>query len=433
MKNSQELTMRRARRPHNPALGVLAGAMTVAIWHSPAAAQVTQTWSGGRTTPTLGELIAVDATGETGWPYGAEDIEGDGLGTFRPAEQSLDIRTAYATADASAFWLRVYVSDENGVGGSVTIYAFIDADEDPTTGGGAAATDIDPALDSDPTSGGYEYVIAIRGNGTLDALYEWQASGTFRAVNPLPAGADAEASQDDDPIAIGAAQHGYAQASVPLSAVGLTSDCAADIFVRSVNDSASTTASDLNVASAASCVPVDVNADGIPDTVVPPECTSDAQCPAGGVCASGSCVIAAQCQTDADCAADEQCTQGVCVAVAQGTCSTTADCGALVCVSGQCQPCTASGATCGAGQICAPDGRCVTGTPGGTGGTTGGGGIGDAGPTGAIGLVDDDENVQGGACTCRAAGAAPHTGGLAWAGLAIGALTMTRRRQRASK
>src|SRR5687767_14554534 len=72
---------------------------------SPARAQ---TWSAPRDTPTLSELVAVDATGETRWPFGTEDVAGDGA-MFGVAEQSVDLRDAYATTDDARLWLRAYV------------------------------------------------------------------------------------------------------------------------------------------------------------------------------------------------------------------------------------------------------------------------------------------------------------------------------------
>ena len=60
--------------------------------------------------PRLGQIFAIDTTGEPNWIYGAEDVLGDGLGMFTAAEQALDLRTAYASTDATKLWTRVYVS-----------------------------------------------------------------------------------------------------------------------------------------------------------------------------------------------------------------------------------------------------------------------------------------------------------------------------------
>jgi len=96
------------------------------------------TWIAGRTTPNVKELVTVDETGEDLWLYGSEDIAGDGE-TFNPPEPNLDIRTAYATSDASRFWARTYVSDANAPGANVLVFVFIDADNNATTGESAAS------------------------------------------------------------------------------------------------------------------------------------------------------------------------------------------------------------------------------------------------------------------------------------------------------
>ena len=38
-----------------------------------------QTWTSNRSTPTPGEIVAADGTGEDGWLFGAEDVADDGL------------------------------------------------------------------------------------------------------------------------------------------------------------------------------------------------------------------------------------------------------------------------------------------------------------------------------------------------------------------
>jgi hypothetical protein len=147
-------------------LPAVLAAVVIVGWSHAAHAQ---TWAAGRTTPSLAEIVAIDATGEQGWPYGSEDVAGDGA-TFMQQEQSLDIRTAYAVTDAMDFWVRVYVSDTAAAGGNIIVYVFVDADMNAGTGGGADATQVDAALVGDPTPGGYEYIIAIQGNGSL-SLY----------------------------------------------------------------------------------------------------------------------------------------------------------------------------------------------------------------------------------------------------------------------
>src|SRR5512139_3172193 len=106
-------------------------AAVVVIASQPAVAQAA-TWIAGSTTPTVSELVTVDATGETLWLYGGEDIAGDGS-TFNPPEPSLDIRTAYAASDTTRFWARTYVSDPNAPGANVLVFVFVDADQNATT------------------------------------------------------------------------------------------------------------------------------------------------------------------------------------------------------------------------------------------------------------------------------------------------------------
>ena len=332
---------------------VLAAVVIVGWSH---AAQA-QTWAAGRTTPSLAEIVAIDATGEQGWPYGTEDVAGDGP-TFMQQEQSLDIRTAYAVTDATDFWVRVYVSDAANAGGNIIVYVFVDADQNAGTGGGADATQVDPALVGDPTSGGYDYIIAIQGNEAL-SLYQW-GGNAFNAIMPLPMNAAGEAGTDLDPILVGNDQHGYLQAQVPFGDIGLTAACDANLFIRSTNTTPMSP-SDINAGeSAQACVPVDANSNNVPD-FIDNQCTSDAQCPANGLCINGNCVVTAVCGTDADCAMGETCQQGICVATGGGNCTTDAECNGLLCVNGMCVPCDTN-ADCGTGRSCAADGRCVTGT-----------------------------------------------------------------------
>jgi len=312
------------------------------------------TWSNGSSTPAIGQIFAIDATGEVGWPYGQEDVAGDGLAMFAPGEQGMDLRSGYASTDASSFWVRVYVSDPTAVAATVTVYLFVDADQNPATGGSAAATTVDPAFTMDPSAGGYEYVIGVHGNGTLAGIWGYQAT-QYVAVNTNPSNSRAEAGTDTDPLLLDGAAHGYVQATVDLALVGLTQACSANLFVRSVNNGGG----DLEAGQTAPCVPADGNGDGVPDFVVPPACTTDAQCPAGGRCVNGACVLTPSCNTDMDCAATEQCTGGQCVTRPGGTCASDADCGQLVCAGGQCVACTPGGTQCGTGRACTNDGRCM--------------------------------------------------------------------------
>jgi uncharacterized protein (TIGR03382 family) len=111
-------------------------------------------------------------------------------------------------------------------------------------------------------------------------------------------------------------------------------------------------------------------------------CTTDDQCPAGGICVSGECILATPCVADTDCQPDEQCSpDNRCLARPTGMCEDSADCGDLACLMGTCSACTAD-------TDCQPDGRCIADT----------GGVG-----GGYSLAPGEE-VQGGACTCETAG-----------------------------
>jgi hypothetical protein len=364
-----------------------------------------QTWVDGRSTPGLEEIVAVDKTGEPNWLYGFEDLAGDGM-TFQQQEQSIDIRTAYASTDADRFWARIYVADANQAGGNVTVFVFIDSDKTTTTGGSAAATEIDPRFDSDPSNGGYEHALEIGGNGSI-AVWDWQMPmSTFMRMVPPDTQATAENGQDADPIEINGDLHGYLQGSVDHALVGLTAACNADLFFRSIQQGGTGTG-DLDVGTVGPCVPADANDDGVPDVVVPPSgCTSDAQCPGGGVCVNGECIVPQPCADDGDCDPDERCSADViCVPVGGGACDSNFDCGDLVCRDDVCQPCTPGSDECGAGRVCASDGRCV----------------------GGVTLLPGQE-AQGGAFTC-ATGA--RTRPLAaFAALALGAAALLYRRRR---
>jgi hypothetical protein len=169
---------------------------------------------------------------------------------------------------------------------------------------------------------------------------------------------------------------------------------------------------------------VDFGSNGVPDVLVPASgCTSDRQCPGGGICQAGRCIIAAQCVTNADCTADMQCTtDGRCVSPPAGPCATTADCNGLVCQGRQCVACTpgAGGGQCATGQVCAPDGRCIVDQ-----GAAGGGA-----PPGEGGLqLGPDESVKGGACHCTLPVRAPSSRAPALLGLGLVLLLLRRRSQ----
>jgi MYXO-CTERM domain-containing protein len=358
------------------------------------------------------ELVTVDETGEDLWLYGSEDIAGDG-DAFNPPEPNLDIRTAYATSDASRFWARAYVSAADAPGANVLVFVFIDADNNATTGGSAAATAIDPRFTTDASGGGYEHVVATRGNGTVHGLWHWNG-GTmvFDPENVNPNEATAEVGADTDPILLGSSTHGYLQIAINHAKVGLAPACQARLYFRSL-DASGSGPSDADVGDSSPCISVDANADGVPDVLVPDEgCTNDDQCPYFGICVDGRCVVGRPCDDISDCRPGDVCDGGRCVAPPGGSCDTTEDCGDLVCVGGNCNACSPGGDECGAGRRCGPDGRCTDGS------STGAGGV-DLGP---------GDRVQGGPCACgfEASSESARVAGAAFAALA--ALAMRRRR-----
>ena len=297
------------------------------------------TWSGGRTTPSLREIVAIDATGESTWPYGQEDVAGDGLGSFTPKEQAIDIRTAYAEADASTFWVRAYVSAQDAVGADVSVFVFIDSDASVATGGNASAPEINALLTTEPSPGGYDFVVVVQSNGSVGGIWQWRAQQAKYVLLAANQGTRAaEIGSDYDPIAVRPDRHGYVQAAISESTLNVAPVCGANIFFRSITTTPGLGNGDLDVGRAGPCVPPDANGDKVPDVIVPPSgCTSDPQCPEHGVCVDGECVLVAPCVTSADCASGQTCTtDGRCVVKGGAQCTTSDTCDGLVCVSGTC-------------------------------------------------------------------------------------------------
>jgi Cys-rich repeat protein len=295
----------------------------------------------------------------------------------------------------------------------VRAFVFVDSDRNNATGGAAVATEINPSFTSDPTPGGYDFVVEVAANSVQ--LWNWQGN-RYMNSQPPPPRASAERGVDTDPIRVGASSHGYIQASIDLGLVNLTQVCDANLYFRTVNDSAAPAAGDLDVGQVGACV-AGLNGGGVPNVLVPPNgCQSNAECPAGGVCQNGQCALARACTTNADCGAGMQCTpDGRCVPAPTGTCTTNADCNGLICQGGQCVACTLGGNQCGAGSACSADGHCtVGGVPTGAGGG------------GALVLTPDEE-VKGGACHCTLSGGSGRNGTTAL-GAAVLALLATRRR-----
>lgn len=378
-----------------------------------------QTWASNRQGPELTEIVTIDQTGETGWLWGREDVAGDGLGAFEAGEQAIDGRAVYLTTAENRLWFRLTLSATAAPEGNLVTYLFIDADKKTNTGRTAAAPEIDPVFTTDPTDGGYEYVLAVRGDGSVDGLWELNNGKTaFVEATINTNDLLAEHGLHLDPLRVGQDDRGYVQASVLQSRIGLTSQCSARFFVRATNDNASLGKGDIDIGEAADCIPTDVNNDAVPDVLEPQvECTNSADCAGNAVCWDHRCWLSAVCVVNADCTATETCVNGQCRATGGDGCNGANDCGELVCQNRQCVACTTD-SNCGTGRVCAPNGRCVAeatadnlannGGAGGTGGNANNGGNAgngtDNGNGGSKVVLADGERVQGGACACRAAG-----------------------------
>lgn len=368
---------------------LLAGVFVLALGHPGALSA--QTWEGGATTPLLRDIVAVDATGEDGWPFGSEDVAEDGP-SFGPDEARLDVRSAYAAADGQLLWVRAYVSSTTTtMPDTAVMWVFVDADDNPATGSGADATDILAEFDADPSPGGYELAVGVGGDGSELDLFEWDEQRSRWRTLPLQPGELAvEAGIDVDPLRIGDNDRAYLQLALEHAVSGLDATCSARLFVRTFDDtSTGTRFGDLNVGTSNSCVAIDSNANDVPDVLETASgCRDDADCPGDGICLdSGACLAGFDCQNDGDCGADEVCDANRCVRVSQDSCQSDSECNGLVCDDGLCVACADGTArACGDGLVCGPTGVCIDG------GTQ---------PMGPQAEVPDE--VQGGACTCRIA------------------------------
>jgi hypothetical protein len=236
----------------------------------------------------LRELVSIDQTGEPNWLFGSEDVADDGLATFRDAEQSADVRSAYATTDRERLWLRVYVSSQQAPT-ELAVFAFIDADRDAATGGSARAPDIDPVLDTGPSTRGYELALEVRAGAGLSNVYRHdEANDVFEAIDDLEAlDMVTDSGNDLDPLRLGSPQNGYLQVALDLMPLSLRVSCDVDFLFRS---SAGMDIADRDVGAIGPCVPADENENGLADLAeTDAACTSDEQCPARGACRGGQC------------------------------------------------------------------------------------------------------------------------------------------------
>jgi OOP family OmpA-OmpF porin len=349
---------RPCRRPR-PRWLTLGATLTLSLLH--AAAVHAQTWSASRTQPVLRQIASVDATGDVGWPYGREDVAGDGA-ALEADEAAVDVRTVYADADVERVWLRVYVAAQSAPPEDVVVFFFVDADDRDDTGGPAFGAELSPLWSTDPSDGGYERAIGVRiapsGMPEVLGVFGWSAGpGRWTDVGVLGDQLRVEAGVDEDPIRIGARDRGYVQVDAVHALTELTASCAGNLFVRTFHDAAPRSFGDDDEPLFA-CRPA-LDARGDPE-VLEVECTVDDECPNDGVCRAGGCLFAYPCDGDDDCAADERCEANACVRVVDEPCVDASDCDGLVCADGECTACRDSGAAaCPSGQWCSPNGECV--------------------------------------------------------------------------
>jgi hypothetical protein len=371
---------------------VLCSVASVSLLTSPALAQ---SWSLGRERPALFEIIATDASADKAWPFEQEDVAGDGVATLQADEAAVDLRTVYADVRANRLWLRAYVAAKTAPTSNALAFFFIDTDARTNTGAKADDTKLWSGLTADPTPGGYERAVGMRGDGTLLGVYVWDAQkSTWEKQPDKPMLATLEVGVGRDPIRIAGDDHGYFQVELDLAASGLDAACEGTIFVRLKNDGdpKRNFGDDLGM-DAAACR-AQLNAFGDPTPLHSDACSSDASCPAQGVCRQGTCLFGYECSADTGCRTDEHCSAGTCVRVVEKSCQQDRDCDGLVCDAGRCTTCSATGArACESGLLCAPAGSCIS--------PRAGAGGNKAVPAAGSGATDG-ERVRGGAFVCAA-------------------------------
>lgn len=247
-----------------------------------------QTWAGERTTPALRELVSVDATGEPNWLFGPEDVAGDGLNRFEDAEQAADVRSAYVATDGGRLWTRVYVSSRESPT-ELAVFAFVDTDRNPATGGSASAPEVAPVLDTGSSAGGYELVLEMRADPAATKVFRFDdVNDAFEELEDLqPLQLVGEAGTDLDPLRLGPPENGYVQLGLRFGSLALRVTCDADFLFRS---SGSMGVADLDIGVVGPCIPRDDNDNGLADVAeTDAACTTDDQCPADGVCRDGRC------------------------------------------------------------------------------------------------------------------------------------------------
>jgi hypothetical protein len=348
-----------------------------------------QTWSLDRQRPSLFEIIAVDASGDSGWPYGVEDLAGDGIDTHNADEAAVDVRSVYADARAGKLWLRAYAASKVKPTASTLAFFFIDSDANASTGGPARFYE-NIALDfgMDPTPGGYERAIGVRGDGTLLGVFFWDvATAQWMEHTERPPLAAAEAGVTRDPLRLFGDDHAYWQVALLLEPTGLDASCGVNIFVRTADVTQGTRVLGDDVV-AAPCH-ASLNRYGDPELLHTERCGEDAVCPAQGKCREATCVFGYECSSDAACPSGDHCVSNVCVRALDKKCSANTDCDGLVCgTAGKCVACSNTGAqACSSERVCSPNGSCLL-------------------PSGGGANDDAEPKVRGGAFTCSSSPAA---------------------------
>jgi hypothetical protein len=363
---------------------VLSCVATLSVLTSPALAQ---SWSLGRERPALFEIIATDASADKAWTFGQQDVAGDGVATLQADEAAVDLRTAYADVRANRLWIRAYVAAKIVPTVNAVAFFFIDTDASVNTGTKADDTKLWSGLTADPTPGGYERAVGMRGDGTLLGVYIWDAQKSAWQSQPdRPMLATVTTGVGRDPIRMAGDDHGYFQVELDLATSGLDSTCNGTIFVRSFNDGDTKRSFGDDLGMNAAACRAHLNAFGDPTVLHSDACSSDASCPAQGVCREGICLFGYECSADTGCRSDEHCSSGTCVRVVDKSCQQDVDCDGLVCDSGRCTTCSAAGArACATGLLCAPEGSCLS--------------------PAAVSGAPAGEQVRGGAFVCTTIGA----------------------------
>ena len=384
-----------ARRTAQLAAAALTAITLLASTASSAAAQ---TWSERRERPSLFEIVAVDETAQSLWPFGQEDIAKDGVANSMADESAVDLRSVYAATRSDGLWVRTYVASDAEPMQSAVAFFFLDNDANAKTGGKAEGDTLFKGWSTDPSPGGYELAVGMRGDGTLLGVFEWDDAKDVWTLQPdKPVLVTLETGKARDPLRLAGDDHGYFQMKLEPRVLKLGDGCTGPLFVRLWNDATGARAfgdsSDVTL-----CKPR-LNAYGDPEILASAECNADTSCPAQGKCRERVCVFEYDCNQDAECRDGERCMGSVCVRVVDRSCDSADDCDGLVCASGRCTACGTGARACASGLLCTPGGTCIR--PGETGSAGRGGSSGGRSGSGAED-GDAGERVRGGAFTCAA-------------------------------